>query len=50
MVVVPTSQAPIPKLSAVLSNSVELSFPPGSFGQRSPRMRPSMVVHMWQMT
>jgi len=50
MVVVPTSQAPIPKLSAVLSNRSDAFVRPGSFGQRSTRMRPSMVVHMWQMT
>src|SRR5439155_12185163 len=31
-------------------NSSALFFPPGSGGQRPPRMRPSMVVHMWQMT
>ena len=48
MVVVPTSQALIP--SAVLSKSSALFFRPGSAGQRLPRMRPSMVVHTWQMT
>src|SRR5207245_9779606 len=45
-----TSQAQIPKLSAVLSNSSPGSVPRGNRGHRLLRMRPSMVVHMWQMT
>ena len=49
MVVVPTSQAPMPKLSAVLSNRLAALLRPGSLGQRSVRILPSMVVHMWQI-
>src|SRR5579864_2203133 len=50
IVVLPTSQAPIPKLAAVVSNSLALSPTRGSRPQRSPRIFPSMLVHMWQMT
>ena len=50
MVVVPTIHAPIPKLSAVRSNRLAPVLPAVSRGQRSLRIRPSMVVHMRQMT
>ena len=50
MVVVPTIQAPMPKLLAVLSYRLAALLRPGSRGQRSVRILPSMVVHMWQTT
>jgi len=50
MVRVPTSHAPIPKLSAVLSKSDAPLLRPGIRGHRSTMILPSMVVHMWQMT
>jgi hypothetical protein len=34
----------------VVSNSFPLLIHPGTFGQRLLRIRPSIVVHMWQMT
>ena len=50
MVVVPTIQAPMPKLLAVLSYRLAALLRPGSRGQQSVRILPSMVVHMWQTT
>ena len=40
----------MPKLAAVVSNSRPLLMPAGRSAQRWLRIRPSIVVHMWQMT
>jgi hypothetical protein len=40
----------MPKLAAVVSNSLPLWIAAGRSDQRLPRIRPSMDVHMWQIT
>src|SRR5213595_1519212 len=50
IVVVPTIHAPMPKLAAVVSKRSAEPLGPGILPQRLPRILPSMVVHMWQMT
>jgi hypothetical protein len=46
MVVVPTTQAPIPKLAAVVSYKSPDDFGPGIFPHRPGKIFPSIVVTM----